>query len=54
MKIICVILCFIAVMLLIAMGAWYAECYYGNKNLCAGKITFSQFKALYSIKPDNW
>lgn len=54
MKIICVILFCVAAMLLIAICAWYSESYYGNKDLCAGKITFSQFKALYSIKPNNW
>lgn len=54
MKIIYVILSFIAAMLLIAICAWYYTSYHGLKDLCAGKITFSQFKALYLIKPDNW
>lgn len=54
MKIICVILFGIAAMLVVVACVWYAKFYYGNKDLCAGKITFSQFKVLYFVKPDNW
>lgn len=54
MKIIYTILTIIAAILIAVICWWYCTSYYGLKDLCAGKITFSQFKALYLIKPDNW